>query len=111
MMGFLDWFTRKDPFCDNELKHIFSGFLDALTDSAVAAGPVVAPPRNPELSAERHLLRLPAVTRLVVLGDIHGDMDQMKKALAAAKLIDDNFKWAGGSTVAVQERVVHFVYL
>jgi hypothetical protein len=103
-MGFLDWFTGKDPFCTNQLNSIFSGFVDAVIDSAVAAGPVVAPPRRSEEPAKRHFLRLPAVRRLVVLGDVHGDISQMRKALRAAGLIDDRFYWAGGSTVAVQER-------
>jgi hypothetical protein len=45
---------------------------------------------------------LPAVKRIIVLGDIHGDWDMTMKALRVAKLIDNNGTWIGGETVVVQ---------
>jgi len=45
---------------------------------------------------------LPAVDRIIVLGDIHGDMEMLKKSLKLGKLIDDNDEWIGDETVVVQ---------
>lgn len=103
-MGVLDWLTGTDPFCRGEFKTVFSGFIDAVTDSAVARGPVVAPPRPHGAAPARHRLQLPPAKRLVAFGDVHGDLAQMRKAFRAAKLVDEDFRWAGGDTVAVQVR-------
>lgn len=45
---------------------------------------------------------LPAVKRIIVIGDIHGDWDMTMKVLRVAKLIDNNGNWIGGETVVVQ---------
>jgi hypothetical protein len=45
---------------------------------------------------------LPKVDRIIVLGDIHGDMTKLIKCLRIAKLIDSNKNWIGGETVVVQ---------
>lgn len=45
---------------------------------------------------------LPPVKRIIVIGDVHGDIEQFKKTLILAKLIDTNNNWIGGETVLVQ---------
>lgn len=45
---------------------------------------------------------LPKVSRIIVIGDIHGDWDRMIKLLNIAKLIDKDDNWVGGNTVVVQ---------
>ena len=45
---------------------------------------------------------LPAVERIIVLGDVHGDMKMLKKSLKLAKLIDEDNEWIGKDTVVVQ---------
>ena len=49
---------------------------------------------------------LPAVGRIIVIGDIHGDMEKLLKCLKIAKLIDNNndshINWIGGDSVVVQ---------
>ena len=48
---------------------------------------------------------LPAVRRIIVIGDIHGDMDKLIDCLKIAKLIEKNgrkLKWTGKDTVVVQ---------
>jgi len=45
---------------------------------------------------------LPPVKRIIVIGDVHGDILQFKKTLIMAKLIDNNDNWVGGETVLVQ---------
>ena len=45
---------------------------------------------------------LPAVDRIIVIGDLHGDWDMCIKSLRVAKVINNNNKWIGGDTVVVQ---------
>lgn len=45
---------------------------------------------------------LPKVNRIIVIGDIHGDMDKLIECLKIAKLIDSRKNWIGGDTVVVQ---------
>ncbi len=45
---------------------------------------------------------LPKVKRIIVIGDIHGDMDKLLKCLRIPNLIDTNNNWIGGETVVVQ---------
>ncbi len=49
---------------------------------------------------------LPSARRIIVIGDIHGDMEMLLKCLKIADLIDDNnakhYKWTGNDTVVVQ---------
>ena len=45
---------------------------------------------------------LPAVERIIVLGDIHGDWDMLMKTLKVGKVINDDGDWIGGETVVVQ---------
>lgn len=45
---------------------------------------------------------LPPVGRIIVIGDVHGDIDQFKKTLRLAKLIDNEDNWIGEDTILVQ---------
>jgi hypothetical protein len=51
---------------------------------------------------------LPPARRIIVIGDIHGDMSMLLECLRIGKLIDSNtsqghnYKWIGGDTVVVQ---------
>jgi hypothetical protein len=45
---------------------------------------------------------LPKVNRIIVIGDIHGDMDKLLKCLRIPNLIDDKNDWIGGKSVVVQ---------
>eukprot|EP00752_Nemacystus_decipiens_P007590 g6782.t1 len=40
--------------------------------------------------------------RMVVIGDVHGDLDAFAETLRAAALVDDSGKWSAGETVLVQ---------
>lgn len=44
----------------------------------------------------------PAPTRLVAVGDVHGDLAATRRALALGGLVDAEGHWIGGTTVAVQ---------
>lgn len=45
---------------------------------------------------------IPAVARIIVLGDIHGDWKALTSALKLAKVIDSKNHWVGGATHLVQ---------
>ena len=45
---------------------------------------------------------LPPVRRIIVIGDIHGDLKMTYETLRIAKLIDASNNWCGGDTVVVQ---------
>ena len=45
---------------------------------------------------------LPAVKRIIVIGDIHGDWEITIESLRLAKVIDKKRNWIGGETVVVQ---------
>ena len=45
---------------------------------------------------------LPEAARLVAIGDLHGDMNKTRRAFKVAGLIDNQDKWTGGTTTAVQ---------
>ena len=46
--------------------------------------------------------RIPAVHRIVALGDIHGDWAALQSALRVAKVCDRDGRWTGGNTHVVQ---------
>ena len=41
-------------------------------------------------------------TRVVALGDLHGDYDRAVRCLQVAGVVDDEAHWCGGGAVAVQ---------
>jgi len=50
---------------------------------------------------------LPAAARLVAIGDLHGDMGKTRRAFRIGGLIDDQDRWSGGTTTAVQVLLLH----
>ena len=47
---------------------------------------------------------LPAVPRIIAIGDLHGDLEKALRAFRLGGLIDENDRWVGGTTTAVQVR-------
>ena len=47
-----------------------------------------------DVQSQSHIL--PAVKRIIVIGDIHGDWEMTQESLKIAKLIDDKGNWIGG---------------
>ncbi len=47
-------------------------------------------------------LTYPAPTRLVAMGDVHGDLNAARRALRLAGAINDQDEWTGGDLVVVQ---------
>lgn len=101
MWGF-GWLFNRDRFCKDQFPELWSGFIDAYVDTVAARGPASCAPREAHQPPARHQAKLPAAKRLVAFGDVHGDVQQMRKAFQAAEIADENLRWTGGSTVAVQ---------
>jgi hypothetical protein len=47
-------------------------------------------------------LRFPPASRIVAIGDLHGDLDATRQALRLAGAMDENDHWIGGTLVLVQ---------
>jgi hypothetical protein len=68
------------------------------------------PGGKPESSAKPALtvetddwsLKKPAPSRLVAIGDLHGDLERTKRVLRLAGAVDANINWSGGSMIVVQ---------
>ncbi|XP_020593503.1 shewanella-like protein phosphatase 2 [Phalaenopsis equestris] len=89
--------------CSN-LPPQLSSFVNAFVDFCVSG--LFFPNSKPNtLSNPIPVLstHFPAPSRLVAIGDLHGDYPKSLQALALAGLIDPfSFRWTGGTTVAVQ---------
>jgi hypothetical protein len=70
--------------------------------SPAPAEPSAAPTPAPVDAPLDPPTRLPAATRIVAIGDIHGDLAAARRALRLAGAIDDRDRWAGGDLVLVQ---------
>ncbi len=71
------------------------------SDATEAAGGAAEGPAAP-LADPAPLTPRPAPARLVAIGDLHGDLDAARRALALAGAIDDEGHWSGGELVVVQ---------
>ncbi|KAJ3671551.1 hypothetical protein LUZ60_007630 [Juncus effusus] len=81
------------------LPNSISTFIDAFVDFSVAGIflPAAPPPPYPPPFS------LPTPSRLIAIGDLHGDLEKSVRSLSLAGLVDpQTLRWTGGSTVAVQ---------
>src|SRR4051812_18225065 len=71
-------------------------------DAGARALPVAAAPKVEAPRAADPSFQLPAVERIVAIGDLHGDVSALRAALRLAGAIDEAGKWIGGKLVVVQ---------
>jgi hypothetical protein len=77
--------------------------LAAMVAAATLVAADVAPPTETKSDAPAKAPEKPAVVeRIVAVGDVHGDFDQLVKVLRAAEVINDKNQWIGGKTHLVQ---------
>jgi hypothetical protein len=67
-----------------------------------APKPAPAETRRGPVEAPSLPTRFPAPSRLVAVGDVHGDLAATRRALRLAGAIDDQDRWVGESLVVVQ---------
>jgi hypothetical protein len=88
---------------------LWHSFVHAFVDVLHAQGPAAPrapsqPHAEPPAAPPPHVL--PAVPRLVAVGDLHGDLSKARRAFRLAGLIDEQDGWAGGTTTVVQVRLL-----
>ncbi|PON57140.1 Calcineurin-like phosphoesterase domain, apaH type [Trema orientale] len=91
---------REEPPC-KEIPSLLSSFVDTFVDFSVS-GLFLLPDQNPDDHSTPLQTRYPAATRLIAIGDIHGDLEKARQSLRLAGLVDGSDKWVGGSTMLVQ---------
>ncbi|KAG9147261.1 hypothetical protein Leryth_018002 [Lithospermum erythrorhizon] len=85
------------------LPSLLSSFVDTFVDFSVSGGLFLPPPPPPPETSTTTLQTIfPQPTRLVAIGDLHGDLYKTKQALRLAGLIDSGDHWCGGATTLVQ---------
>ncbi|CAI9776370.1 unnamed protein product [Fraxinus pennsylvanica] len=99
------------------LPSLVSSFVDTFVDFSVSGGLFLLPEPNPNLDLitsqnaknSKDPACLPPLqtvfaqpSRLIAIGDLHGDLYKGKQALRLAGLIDLNGRWSGGSSTVVQ---------
>ncbi|KAK8930937.1 hypothetical protein KSP39_PZI016093 [Platanthera zijinensis] len=103
----MDDANSSDLACSSLPRHL-SSFVDAFIDFSVSGLFFPSPSPSPRTNAPPTLhlplsTHFPAPSRLVAIGDLHGDLPKSLQALALAGLVDPfSLRWTGGSTVAVQ---------
>ncbi|XP_051113625.1 shewanella-like protein phosphatase 2 [Andrographis paniculata] len=86
-----------------DLPSIVSSFVDTFVDFSVSGG-LFLPPEPESIENSKGELRtvFPQPSRLIAIGDIHGDLRKAKEALLLANLIGPGDRWCGGSATVVQ---------
>lgn len=89
---------NSNTFC-NQIPNFLSSFIDTFVDFSVSGGLFLPPPPS---SPPPIPTRLPSPSRLIAIGDLHGDLKKSKEALSIAGLIDSSGNYTGGSATVVQ---------
>ncbi|XP_077225568.1 calcineurin-like metallo-phosphoesterase superfamily protein [Tasmannia lanceolata] len=88
--------SSSSPLCQ-DLPLQLSSFVDTFIDFSFSGLFFQNPNPNPKIQTQ-----YPSPSRLVALGDLHGDLPKAKQALTLAGLINNSGQWTGGSTTLVQ---------
>lgn len=107
-LSFLKFWKSKDDCA--RVPSLLSEFVDTFVDYTVGGqflGPQPSEFRNLKDGSKTEdgepiRARYPAPSRLIAIGDIHGDLKKLKEALRIASVMDHNERWIGGNTVVVQ---------
>ncbi|MFS8007966.1 putative protein-tyrosine-phosphatase [Helianthus anomalus] len=87
---------NSNDFCKN-IPNLVSSFVDTFIDFTVA-GIFLPDPPFPPFSQTTY----PPPDRLIVVGDLHGDLSKTQQALRLTGLIDAGDRWSGGAATLVQ---------
>ncbi|KAG8387726.1 hypothetical protein BUALT_Bualt02G0051400 [Buddleja alternifolia] len=85
------------------LPSLVSTFVDTFVDFSVSGGLFMPPDPHPIEDPKNPLQTVfSQPSRLIAIGDLHGDLPKAKQALRLANLIDADDRWSGGSATVVQ---------
>lgn len=90
------------PACPPDFQQTWHSFVHTFVDVLHAGGPAAPRAPQPAPAAALPPLVLPAVPRLIAVGDLHGDLTKARRAFRLAGLINDKDGWTGGTTTVVQ---------
>ncbi|AKT37875.1 metallophosphoesterase [Chondromyces crocatus] len=83
--------------CDSDRRAPAASPKPSVTPQPASSASAAPPPAE-----DRSAFALPAVPRLIALGDLHGDLAATRAALRLAGAIDDKDHWIGGTLTLVQ---------
>lgn len=69
---------------------------------AAAPAPAIEQPKAEPAPTAPIMWRLPAPQRIIAVGDVHGDLSALRRALSSGGVIDDQHRWSAGPTLLVQ---------
>ncbi|KAL6508848.1 hypothetical protein OROHE_021407 [Orobanche hederae] len=82
---------------------LLSTFIDVFVDFSVSGGLFLPPEPEPTKKSNTSLQTVfPQPSRLIAIGDLHGDLPKAKEALRLADLIGPDDRWSGGASMVVQ---------
>ncbi|KAK6163266.1 hypothetical protein DH2020_000130 [Rehmannia glutinosa] len=82
---------------------LVSSFVDTFIDFSVSGGLFLPPEPEPVKKSNSSLQTVfSQPSRLIAIGDLHGDLPKAKEALRLANLIGPDDRWSGGSATVVQ---------
>lgn len=82
---------------------LVSSFVDTFVDFSVSGGLFLPPEPESVKKASTSLQTVfPQPSRLIAIGDLHGDLPKAKQALRLAGLVGPDDRWSGGSATVVQ---------
>lgn len=93
------WERRRPRLHDHKVPIVYAILVAVLLAGPYGAATVVA--EENKARADDAIPRLEAPERLVAIGDIHGEISALRKALVKAGAIDDKDAWTGGKMTVV----------
>ncbi|GAB4813892.1 hypothetical protein N2152v2_000938 [Parachlorella kessleri] len=83
---------QHSAFCVRDFPQVWHSFVHAFVDASLAKGRAAPRPTD---EVQPLPTVLPAVPRLVAVGDLHGDLAKTRRAFRIAGLVDDRDRWVG----------------
>ncbi|KAL6751357.1 Metallo-dependent phosphatase-like protein [Haematococcus lacustris] len=107
-MGLLSWLlpqssaeqAHQAKLCSTVMPEMMSSFVDSFVDAGFN-GASCATAEEAGVTGDLPTV-LPATSRLMAIGDLHGDLGKARRAFRLAGITDEQDRWAAGSSVCVQ---------
>jgi hypothetical protein len=90
------------PTTESPKKSTFDAFLPSVVAPLPSPKPVYSPDMKLPTRAQSWPLKAVQPTRIVAVGDLHGDLEAAKEVFKMAGLVDVRGNWCGGKDMLVQ---------